>query len=82
MKWYAVLLTVSSRKLGLDSDEYIEIIDLRMTPDDIEAVVDYQKYFPGYHMNKKHWVTICLDNTLSDEEIQNRIDNSYALAIK
>lgn len=81
-KWYAALLTVSRRKLSIDSDEIIEILDLRMKPEDIEIIVDKKKYFPGYHMNKKHWITICLDGTLSIEEICNKIDESYKLALK
>lgn len=81
-KWYAALLTVSRRKLGLDSDEMVEILDLRMKPEDIETVVDSKKYFPGYHMNKKHWISICLDETVSFDEICNRMDNSYALAMQ
>lgn len=81
-KWYAALLTVSRRKLGFDSDEPIEVIDLRMKPEDIEVQVDGKKYFPGYHMNKKHWITICLDGTVSDEDIYAKIDESYKLADK
>lgn len=81
-KWYAALLTMSRRKLGIDSDEMIEVLNLRMKPEGIEAVVDNKKYFPGYHMNKKHWITICLDGTLSIEEICGRIDDSYRLALK
>ncbi len=81
-KWYAALLTVSRRKLGIDSDEMIEILDLRMKPEDIETIVDNKKYFPGYHMNKKHWITICLDSTLSVGEIFGKIDESYLLAKK
>lgn len=81
-KWYAAILTVSARKLGQDSDEVIEIIDLRMKPEEIVQIVDNQKYFPGYHMNKKHWITICLDDTVPTDEICGRIDISYQLAVK
>lgn len=81
-KWYAAILTVAGRKLGLDSDSPMEILDLRMAPEKLEGVIDNQKYFPGYHMNKKHWVTICLDGRVSFEEIAGRIDESYRLAGK
>ena len=81
-KWYAAILTVSRRKLGFDSDEMVEILDLRMTPEDIEKMVDGVKFLPGYHMNKKHWITICFDGTVSLEEICSRIDESYKLADK
>ncbi len=80
-KWYAVFLTVSRRKIGFDSDETVEILDLRMTPEDIEKLADGRKLLPGYHMNKKHWITICLDGTVSLEEICLLIDDSYKLAL-
>ncbi|MCM1183306.1 MAG: MmcQ/YjbR family DNA-binding protein [Roseburia sp.] len=81
-KWYAVLLTVSRRKLGFDSDETVEILDLRMIPEDIEKQTDGVKILPGYHMNKKHWVTICLDGSVPIDDICRRTDESYLLAIK
>ncbi|MCC8192517.1 MAG: MmcQ/YjbR family DNA-binding protein [Ruminococcus sp.] len=81
-KWIAVLLTVSRRKLGLDSDEIAEVIDLRGEPQEIERLIDNSLYFGGYHMNKKHWYTICLDETVPDEELFERIDKSFELAKK
>lgn len=81
-KWYAAILTVSRRKLGFDSDEMVEIIDLRIKPEEMESTVDNIRYFPGYHMNKKHWFTICLDGTVGMDEICRRIDESYKLAKK
>lgn len=81
-KWYAALLTVSRQKLGFNSDEMVEILDLRMTTEDIEKLVDNIKLLPGYHMNKKHWISICLDGTVSLEEICLLIDKSYKLADK
>lgn len=81
-KWYAALLVLQKKKLGLDEAGVVDIIDLRGKPDDISALVDGQKYFPGYHMNKKHWFTICLDGSVPVEEIYCRIDESFALAKK
>lgn len=79
-KWYAVILTVSRRKLNLDSDEIVEIIDLRGDPEKLPNLVDGKLYFPGWHMNKKHWYTIISDGSVPLEEICHRIDESYALA--
>ncbi|WP_054707165.1 MmcQ/YjbR family DNA-binding protein [Bacillus sp. JCM 19041] len=61
---------------------HIDIIDLRTFPKTIEALVDKQIYFPGYHMIKTHWYTICLDGSVPVEEICQRIDESYRLATK
>lgn len=76
-KWYGALLTVSKNKLGLDSDTPVDIIDLKILPEDIEKIVDNEKYFLGYHMNKKHWFTIILDDSVAIEKIFDFIDISY-----
>lgn len=81
-KWYAAILSIAKSKLGLPSEEEVEIIDLRGKTADIEQLVDEKKYFQGWHMNKKHWFTICLDGSVPIEEICLRIDESYLLAKK
>lgn len=81
-KWYGALLVLSKRKLGIDSDDIVDIIDLRINPDIIKDVVDRKSYFEGYHMNKKNWFTICLDNSVPTETIFYYLDKSYELALK
>lgn len=78
-KWYAALLTVKADKLGIDSDELVEIIDLKNTPEEIEKIVDNELYYVGYHMNKNHWFTIVLDGRVPLETICKCIDISYHL---
>lgn len=39
----------------------------------------YKGVRPGYHMNKKHWNTIVLDDAIASEEIFSMIDESYDL---
>ena len=79
-KWYGLLLTISERKLDIDSDKIIEIIDLRYQKEKIDELIDFKTIYPGYHMNKKSWITIKLDDTISTEEIYRLIDNSYSLS--
>lgn len=79
-KWFGALLTVSKRKLGLACDDRAEIIDLRLAPAELEALLDNERYLPGYHMNKKHWYTIILDGSVDTQELKRRIDESYLLA--
>lgn len=76
-KWFAALLAVPKSKIGLSGDEIIEIIDLKAKPEKIQKIVDNKKYFEGYHMNKKHWFTICLDGSVHIDEIKTLIDESY-----
>ncbi len=42
----------------------------------------YPQVRPGYHMNKKHWNTIELDGTVTDENMMQWIDDSYELVIR
>ena len=79
-KWYALFMTIPKSKLGLDSGEPAEIIDLRFDMDELPKKVDGERYFPGYHMNKKHWITMLLDGSVPIEEILDCIDESYKLA--
>lgn len=81
-KWYGLILTISKTKLGLDSNEIVEIIDLRLNPEQMIKTIDNKKYFPGWHMSKKSWYTIILDGSVPTEEIYRRIDESYILAVK
>lgn len=78
-KWYAALLTVEKRKIGIPKDGVVEIIDLKAPPEEIEGLVDGKTYFPGYHMNKKHWYTVCLDGSVPMETVCECIDKSYNL---
>lgn len=81
-KWYAAILTVARNKIGLDGNDKIEILDLRINPIQLEETIDYKQYFPGYHMNKRNWYTICLDDAVDYDDIFKRIDISYELAKK
>lgn len=81
-KWYGLICKVPKRKLGIPSDETVEIAGFRMAPEKIEKAVDNEKYFRAYHMNKKHWITVCLDGSLPFGELCKDFDDSYALAVK
>lgn len=37
----------------------------------------YEAVEPGYHMNKKHWITVRLNGTIPDDEIREMIDHAY-----
>ena len=34
-------------------------------------------FYPAYHMNKKSWITVVLDETLKDATIMELIEKSY-----
>ena len=81
-KWYVVIMPVLASKIGINSNEEIEIIDIRYQKDRTDDVIDNTNIFPAWHMNKKSWITINLNGTLDNEIIYSLIDNSYELSLK
>ena len=79
-KWYGLITTICKNKLGSSSTEQVDIINLRIDCNELEKIVDGIHYFRAYHMNKKHWVSICLDGSVSLEDIQTRIEQSFQIA--
>lgn len=81
-KWFAAMLKVEGNKLGLSSSEKIEILDVKCEPMLIDGLTGSSGYLPGYHMNKKYWLTVLLDGTVPISNIYGLIDMSYKLTSK
>lgn len=81
-KWYAVILTVQAGKLGLADEGRTEILDIRADAETMARALDFEHYFPGYHMNKRTWLTVRLDGSVPFGEIAPLIARSYELAGK
>ena len=80
-KWYGLLLAINRNKLGFDSNEEVEIIDLRYQKDMVDDIIDNKSILKGYHMNKRSWITIILDGSININKIIELIDNSYELSV-
>ncbi|AMM19296.1 hypothetical protein AX769_03055 [Frondihabitans sp. PAMC 28766] len=64
----------------LDSDQ--ASITLKCSPPDAEELVrEHDAVTPGYHMNKRHWITVELDGSLPEGLEADLIDESYRLVI-
>ena len=79
-KWYAIMGSVPRFKLDLVSEDQrdVEVINVKVDSGQIKEILSQPGYYPAFHMNKKCWVSIILEDALSDEEIQTRIADSYA----
>lgn len=78
-KWFALIMDVSKRKLGIESDEVLDIVNFKCDPLLIGSLQHEQGFFPAYHMNKSHWITVALDGTVDDDKIKMLADMSYEL---
>ena len=41
----------------------------------------YPAIRPGYHLNKRHWNTITLDDSLPDQLVRDQVEDSYDLVV-
>jgi predicted DNA-binding protein (MmcQ/YjbR family) len=58
-------------------------VNLKCEPELSELLrVKYTAIKPGYHMNKRHWITLTLDGSIPKHEVQFLIDLSYELVVK
>ena len=81
-KWYGLLMKIPENRLDTESDNLVEIIDLRYPKDNIMDILKKKGIYPGYHMNKKSWITIILDNSVDTNEIYKLIDLSYEISMQ
>ena len=59
-KWYAIVMRVSRRKFGLESDEVIDVVNLKLPTEMFGSFGAAEGIYPAYHMNKLHWVSVLL----------------------
>ena len=78
-KWFGVGLTVSYRRLGIEREGTVDIVDFKAGPLLQGAYLSHPGVLPGYHMNKTHWLTVFLDGTTEDAVIAELLDVSYEL---
>ena len=65
-KWYAIVLKVSRRKFGLDSDEVIDVVNLKQPIEMFGSFGAGDGVHPAYHMNKLHWISVLLPDAPDD----------------
>lgn len=79
-KWFALLMNVKKKVLDKDDNEsLIDILNVKIKADDGEEIRKHPGIYPAYHMNHKTWISIVLDESLSDDEIMTFVENSFNL---
>jgi predicted DNA-binding protein (MmcQ/YjbR family) len=78
-----LVFKVFGKMFGLTNIDNFKSINLKCDP---EKAIDLRERFssviPGYHMNKKHWNTILIDDSIPDHLITEWIKDSYDLVLK
>ena len=65
-KWYAIVMRVSRHKFGIDSDEVIDVVNLKLPTEMFGSFGAVDGVYPAYHMNKLHWISVLLPDAPDD----------------
>ena len=65
-KWYALVMRISRRKFGFDSDEVIDVVNLKLPTEMFGSFGAADGVYPAYHMNKLHWISVLLPDAPED----------------
>lgn len=78
-----LVFKVTGKMFLLASLEKIPLqINIKCSPEEaVELREKYEAVIPGYHMNKKHWNTVIIDNSIPPKNIFSWVDNSYDLVV-
>ena len=74
---------IAEKMFALTADEIPLEVNLKCDPIyALELRSLYEGVRAGYHMNKKHWNTVIVDGSFSDDIFKKLIDDSYDLIVK
>ena len=76
-KWYAAMMRVFPEKLGLAEGEALDVMDIKCSTIMIGSLLSIKGFLPAYHMNKNHWISILLNDSVSDDQIIPLLELSY-----
>ena len=79
-KWYAVLMKISWEKLDNSREGQVEVVNLKH--DQVADLLVEKGIYPAFHMNKRYWISLPLDDTLSDEQVFELFVRSWFLTSK
>jgi len=79
-KWYAILMRIPWDRLDKGRDGLVESVNLKH--DQVADLLSLMGIYPAFHMNKRYWISLPLDDTLTDEKVLELFDRSWFLTSK
>lgn len=81
-KWYALILCIDKCKLNPKFSGEVEVMNIKLSEDKILQLHKQKGFYPAYHMNKKSWITITLDDSVTDGVLFDLISESHTFSLK
>ena len=79
-KWYAILMRIPWNRLDKGREGLVEAVNLKH--DQVADLLSQNGIYPAFHMNKRYWISLPLDDTLSDEKVLGLFERSWFLTSK
>ena len=76
-KWYGIVMDITYDKFGLDNNEKVDVLNVKLNNFVIHSLLQEKGFYPAYHMNKEHWISILLDGSVSLDTILALVDMSF-----
>ena len=78
-KWFGIVMDVPATRLGLEGDGAIDILNVKVDPEDALVLRLADGILPAYHMNKKNWVSVVLEGNIPDDMLLGLLEMSFGL---
>ena len=76
-KWFSMIMDIDYRLIDKNKSGQVYVINLKN--DNVENLINEKGFYKAYHMNKKYWISICLDDKVDINKIFSLIDKSFEL---
>ncbi len=76
-KWYAIIMRVNEKNLGLNGSRDIDVMNVKCDPVVTGSLRLQKGFLPAYHMNKEKWISIILESEIPESMIFDLLDSSY-----
>ena len=79
-KWYAVVMRIPWGKLEKGREGLVEAVNIKH--DQVADLLSKKGIYPAFHMNKRYWLSLTLDDSLSDDDVLDLLEISWNLTLK
>ena len=79
-KWYAVLMRIPWDRFDKAREGQVEAVNLKH--DCVADLLSQKGIYPAFHMNKRYWISLALDDSLSDDDVLDLLEISWNLTLK
>lgn len=78
-KWFAVVMNIDKSKLTQAKQALgeVEVVNIKVEREKLTTLLKQNGFYPAYHMNKKSWISVLLDDSVPDEPLFALLQASY-----